>query len=140
MNFFERYCSLCKEQGSTPNGVAKKLGIASASVTQWKQGSVPRVETLARIADYFGVTVEYLTGKSEEKKKSALPEENGLDEEQQQQFYDMLERARPFPAELEELQEIVNEELEQYFSGNRPLEETLRILDSRVQLYLDERK
>ena len=67
-------------------------------------------------------------------------EENGLDEEQLQQFYDMLERARPFPAELEELQEIVNEELEQYFSGNRPLEETLRILDSRVQLYLDERK
>ena len=62
MNFFERYCILCKEQGSTPNGVAKKLGVASASVTQWKQGSVPRVETLARIADYFGVTVEYLTG------------------------------------------------------------------------------
>ena len=81
MNFFERYCILCKEQGSTPNGVAKKLGVASASVTQWKQGSVPRVETLARIADYFGVTVDYLTGKSEEKKQSVLPEENGLDEE-----------------------------------------------------------
>ena len=72
MNFFERYCSLCKEQSSTPNGVAKKLGVASASVTQWKQGSVPRVETLTRIADYFGVTVEYLTGKSEEKNSPAL--------------------------------------------------------------------
>lgn len=81
MNFFERYCGLCKDQGSTPNGVAKKLGVASASVTQWKQGSVPRVETLAKIADYFGVTVDYLTGKSDERKMSVLPEKNGLNEE-----------------------------------------------------------
>ena len=93
-------------------------------------------------------TISYLIGQEQKKKDKPVGagddvffwEENGLDEEQLQQFYDMLERARPFPAELEELQEIVNEELEQYFSGNRPLEETLRILDSRVQLYLDERK
>ena len=81
MNFFERYCGLCKAAGSSPNGVAKKLGIASASITQWKQGSVPRVETLARIAEYFDVPVDYLTGKSDDKKMPALPRENGLDAE-----------------------------------------------------------
>lgn len=81
MNFFERYCGLCKAAGSSPNGVAKKLGIASASITQWKQGSVPRVETLARIAEYFDVTVDYLTGKSDSREKPALQAENGLDEE-----------------------------------------------------------
>lgn len=81
MNFFERYCGLCRDEGSSPNGVAKKLGIASASVTQWKQGSLPRVETLARIAEYFGVTVDYLTGKSDSREKPALQAENGLDEE-----------------------------------------------------------
>lgn len=71
MNFFERYCGLCREEGSTPNGVAKKLGIASASVTQWKQGSVPRVETLSKIAEYFGVTVDYLLTGDETKKAPA---------------------------------------------------------------------
>lgn len=81
MNFFERYCGLCRDEGSSPNGVARKLGIASASVTQWKQGSVPRVETLAKIAEYFGVTVDYLTGKSDSREKPALQAENGLDEE-----------------------------------------------------------
>ena len=81
MNFFERYCGLCRDEGSSPNGVARKLGIASASVTQWKQGSLPRLETLAKIAEYFGVTVDYLTGKSDSREKPALQAENGLDEE-----------------------------------------------------------
>ena len=81
MNFFERYSGLCRDEGSSPNGVARKLGIASASVTQWKQGSLPRVETLAKIAEYFGVTVDYLTGKSDSREKPVLQAENGLDEE-----------------------------------------------------------
>ena len=61
--FFERYAALCKERGETPNSVAKIIGASSGSVTAWKNGTAPRNATLAKIADYFGVSTDYLLGK-----------------------------------------------------------------------------
>lgn len=58
--FFDVYKALCAEKKMTPNGVAKEIGVASPSVTQWKHGSTPRPAVLQRIADYFGVSVDYL--------------------------------------------------------------------------------
>lgn len=60
--FFDQYKALCERDGKTPNGVAKEIGIASSSVTQWKHGSVPRPDKLRKICEYFGVTSEYLLG------------------------------------------------------------------------------
>ena len=37
------------------------------------------------------------------------------------------------------MEDIPFEELQLYFQGQRSLEETVRILDNRVQLYLDEK-
>ena len=58
--FFERFAALCKEMNETPNSVAKALGISSGSVTAWKNGTEPRSKTLAKLAEYFGVTTDYL--------------------------------------------------------------------------------
>ena len=69
--FFERYAELCKEAGETPNSVAKIIGASSGSVTAWKNGTDPRNATLSKIADYFGVSTDYLLGK-EAKKAPAL--------------------------------------------------------------------
>lgn len=60
--FFDQYKALCERDGKTPNGVAKELGIASSSVTQWKHGSVPRPDKLRKICEHFNVTSEYLLG------------------------------------------------------------------------------
>lgn len=60
--FFDQYKALCERDGKTPNGVAKELGIASSSVTQWKHGSVPRPDKLRKICEHFSVTSEYLLG------------------------------------------------------------------------------
>ena len=60
--FWNRFVELCNQKSVSPNFVAKELGITSGSVTSWKKGSVPRDTTLKKIADYFGVTVSYLTG------------------------------------------------------------------------------
>lgn len=65
--FFERFAELCKGIGETPNSVAKILGISSGSVTAWKNGTEPRNKTLSAIADYFGVSTDYLLGKETEK-------------------------------------------------------------------------
>lgn len=65
--FFERFSALCKEHKETPNSIAKIIGSSSGSVTAWKKGTAPRNATLSKIADYFGVTTDYLLGKENKK-------------------------------------------------------------------------
>ena len=71
-SFFARFSALCKESGTTPNAVAKQIGVSSGSVTAWKRGTSPRNSTLTAIANYFGVTTDYLLGK-----ESNAPAESG---------------------------------------------------------------
>ena len=64
MSFWDIFYKLCTENNTKPNPVAKELGIASGTITQWKNGSVPSSASLSKIADYFGVTTDYLLGNS----------------------------------------------------------------------------
>ncbi len=61
--FWKIFVDLCTKNNTSPNAVAKAIGISSASVTYWKQGSCPRDTALQKIAEYFNVTIDYLTGK-----------------------------------------------------------------------------
>lgn len=65
--FFEIFLRLCNNRDISPNALAKELKIPSGSITNWKNGMIPRQATLLKIADYFGVTVDYLLGKEDEK-------------------------------------------------------------------------
>lgn len=69
--FFERYASLCDEKNMTVNGAAKEIGLPSSSVTNWKQGRTPRLDKVEKIAEYFGVSADYLLGYTDEKEKPA---------------------------------------------------------------------
>lgn len=62
-DIFER---LLNERGVTAYRVAKETGVTTASLTNWKKGNyTPKQDKLQKIADYFGVTIEYLmTGKN----------------------------------------------------------------------------
>ena len=64
MSFWDIFYQLCTENNTKPNPVAKELGFSSATCTQWKNGSVPSSASLSKIADYFGVTTDYLLGNS----------------------------------------------------------------------------
>lgn len=62
--FYDIYCELCQQHGLTPSGAATKIGFNRASVTMWKNtGKAPKQDLLVRIAEYFGVSVDYLLGK-----------------------------------------------------------------------------
>lgn len=79
--FFDMFCQLCKEKGMSANGVAKELSIASGTVSEWKKGRSPQNATLLRIANYFGVSIDYLLGKSETPSPAAISftaEENAI--------------------------------------------------------------
>lgn len=62
---YEIFLKLLDEKGVTAYKVGKETGIASSTFTDWKNGrSVPKQEKLQKIADYFGVSLDYLmTGK-----------------------------------------------------------------------------
>lgn len=77
---YEIFEKLCMAHNVTPYRVCKDTGITTASISNWKAGRYsPKVEKLQKIADYFGVTVEYLmTGKEDPKEKD--PELTAKDE------------------------------------------------------------
>ena len=72
--FWENFIELCNNKNKTPTSVISELNISRGSVTHWKSGKVPHHNTLIKIADYFGVSVDYLLGKTDtpESPKSAL--------------------------------------------------------------------
>ena len=75
--FWDKFVSLCVQHNTKPNPVAAALGISSGAVTKWKQGAEPNSTTLRKIANYFGVSVDYLLG-HEEKEKPAANDGSGL--------------------------------------------------------------
>lgn len=59
--YYEIFEKLCRERGITPSKVSKATGISTATLTSWKQGKyTPKQDKLGKIADFFGVTVDYL--------------------------------------------------------------------------------
>ena len=62
---YEIFLKLLEEKGVSAYKVGKATGIAGSTFTDWKTGrSAPKQDKLQKIADYFGVTLDYLmTGK-----------------------------------------------------------------------------
>lgn len=68
---YEIFVKLLEKYGVTAYKVSKATGIGGSTFTDWKNGrSVPKQDKLQKIADYFGVTVDYLiTGIEEPQQK-----------------------------------------------------------------------
>lgn len=69
---YEIYCKLRDQAHVKDADVVKATKITKSTFSDWKNGrSNPKLDKLQKIADYFGVTVDYLmTGKEEPKEKS----------------------------------------------------------------------
>lgn len=62
---YEIFEQLLQEKGVSAYRVAKETGISQPTLSDWKRGkSVPKLDKLQKLAVYFGVTVDYLLGKS----------------------------------------------------------------------------
>lgn len=58
---YEVFEQLLQKKGVTPYKVAKEAGVTQTALSNWKSGrSTPTTKTLQKIADYFGVTIDYL--------------------------------------------------------------------------------
>lgn len=60
---YEIFAQLCKQHGVTPYKVSKETGVSQPTLSEWKKGTyTPKQDKLQKIADYFGVTLDYLMG------------------------------------------------------------------------------
>lgn len=59
--FYDRFKALCESKGVSCSKAAEEIGLSNATPTCWKKrGLTPSGETLTRIAEYFGVSTDYL--------------------------------------------------------------------------------
>lgn len=74
MDFYDRFIKLCIQNGVKPCPMVESIGIQKTAVSNWKsRKSKPTAYNLQKLADYFGVSVEYLKGENEENKKIPSP-------------------------------------------------------------------
>lgn len=73
---YEIFAELLKKKGIKTSDVAAATGISNMTFSDWKKGkSTPKVDKLQKIADFFGVTLEYLTTGKETKPQYYLDDE-----------------------------------------------------------------
>ena len=71
MNSVERVKAICKEQKIPISKLENDLGFSNGYIGQLRKGVFP-ADRLAKIADYFGVTTDYLLTGDETKKGRGL--------------------------------------------------------------------
>ena len=82
MQFMERVDELTKEKGLTGKQVMEQCGISKNSFVNWRNGRMPTKTTKKTLADFFGVSVEYLMGETDDRgqKNPPMPLEGTGDE------------------------------------------------------------
>ncbi|MCR5330327.1 MAG: helix-turn-helix transcriptional regulator [Lachnospiraceae bacterium] len=65
MSFSTTLQTLRKEAGLTQEQLASKFGVSAQAVSKWENGSFPEGDLIPKIADHFGVSIDYLYGREE---------------------------------------------------------------------------
>ena len=60
--FFDILSALCAKKGISAYKACTDMGLNRSAVAKWKNGSTPNGATISKMADYFGVTTDYLLG------------------------------------------------------------------------------
>jgi len=77
MDFASRIKKLRLERKLTQEQLGKMINVTKVSISGYENGNrSPDMETLQRIADYFDVKLDYLTGRSDDPSPSAKRDEN----------------------------------------------------------------
>lgn len=79
MAFYEKYLELCAKAGKSPSCVALEISLSKTTVNRWKNGGGVTDATALKVANYFGVSPEWLKGETEDPsagiKKDPIPKD-----------------------------------------------------------------
>ena len=100
MNFVENVLELINKFGITKNKMLTDLNLSKNSFVDWTtRGTIPNGDTLAKIAEYFNVSTDYLLGKTDIKNKPTANKDSELIKAEA----DLLELFRNVPEENQSL-------------------------------------
>ena len=57
--FWDKFIYLCEQTGKKRTTVVREIGISSGNPAAWKEGRIPNMETVQKLADYFKVNPAY---------------------------------------------------------------------------------
>ena len=60
MSVKERVLELCAEKGVRPGTLEREIKLSSGTISRWTNDTYPNGNTLSAMADFFGVTTDYL--------------------------------------------------------------------------------
>lgn len=70
--FYDRLKELCDKRDVKISGILRKHGLSSGNLVNWKKGTSVNSDILCKFADYFGVSVDYLLGRTDNPKMRFL--------------------------------------------------------------------
>lgn len=89
---YEIFEKLLQEKGITSYKVAKSTGISQTTFSDWKRGrSTPKSDNMKKIADYLGVTVDYIMTGEESETAAESPVKTTSERDVAKKIDDILE-------------------------------------------------
>ena len=72
--FYDNFINLCKRKKVAPSKAAIDAGFSKSLVSKWKANpnTVPTVDVLKKMSDYFDITVDELLGKEKQPTEGEL--------------------------------------------------------------------
>ena len=71
INLYNRIYTLCKEKGVSIRSVEAECGMSNGKIKKLIDAQNPSLVTVEKIADYFGVTIDYLIGNTDIKSSAS---------------------------------------------------------------------
>ncbi len=68
----DRIKTLCSERGLNLTSLERDLGLGKSTIRKWDKNA-PSIDKVMQVADFFGVSVDYLIGRSDERTLDAEP-------------------------------------------------------------------
>jgi transcriptional regulator with XRE-family HTH domain len=62
---YARIKQLCDERGISIKKLESMLGFGASSIQKWKDSTSPSIDKVKRVATFFNVSIDYLTGRTD---------------------------------------------------------------------------
>ena len=97
-SLYDKVETLRKEKGISQRILEMELGFSNGSISKWKK-SMPTIERIQKLADYFNVPIEYLTDNNYKKVFDAITSYKTKEQEEADQrlkeLFDLYEKVSP---------------------------------------------
>lgn len=124
---YDVFDQLCRDKGTTPTALSRKLGLSKGNTSSWKKDGNPSVEVLIKIADELDCTTDELI---RERKDAAKTSDISLASDEKELLSNYRKSSRMDKARIQERAMVCAENAAE--SNEEPHITTIKLFDSAV--------